>query len=198
MPKLQTDKPDIPPALWALLDGRLWHATGPDELRGILSDGRIRVLGHRYLNSLSKSLGAVSLFDFGPTATKVSSQCQNWAGWLGHQQKARVAVWLEIDRAAVAEQLNDAAATLQIWKSQLSKQLIPGVEACYPGDLDVGHVVSVLLIDRHDPNRFWRPEWTLGEIGEEIARFEQSLPPPENYLARATRLAARRTTHPLE
>ena len=55
--------------LWQRLKGRLWHATGPRGLRGIVTDGAIRIgVGNRYENALTRKLGCVSLFDFGPSA----------------------------------------------------------------------------------------------------------------------------------
>ena len=70
--------PGLPSALWAILDNRLWHATGTDELAGVIADGEIRVFGDRYKNSLCKEHDAVSLFDFGPTAVDFD-QFINWA-----------------------------------------------------------------------------------------------------------------------
>lgn len=100
----------------------------------------------RYNNSFSKTLGGVSLMDFGPTSTSASSQFKNWAGWMGDQQECRVAVWLEIDRDIVAENLLDAEAARRLWHLQYPcTQFIPGVEACHQGPIPLGAIVSILL-----------------------------------------------------
>ena len=172
------NNPGLPAALWAALDGRLWHATGPSELAGILSDGEIRIFGNRYTNSLSKAYGAVSLFDFGPSATNCD-QFLNWVGWMGHQQKSRVAVWLEIDRAHVSDNLYNAEATLRLSREvNFSRQLIPGVEACHRGAISVGAIASVLLIDRdYEHADFKQCAMALDSIADTVADFERRLPP---------------------
>lgn len=55
------------------------------------------------------------------------------SGWFGHQQEARVAVWLEIDRHAAAENVKDAGEIHSIWQDNKSKQFISGVEAGHEG-----------------------------------------------------------------
>jgi hypothetical protein len=173
------NNPGLSPALWAALDGRLWHATGPSEFAGILADGEIRVFANRYLNSLCKAYGAVSLLDFGPSATDCD-QFNNWVGWMGHQQKSRFAVWLEIDRAAVSPNLYDAEATLALNRdASFPCQLIPGIEACHRGPISVAAIRSVLLIDQHfDHARFEECPFTPDIIPGLLADFERSLRPP--------------------
>jgi hypothetical protein len=177
--------PGLPPALWEILDNRLWHATGSKELAGIIADGEIRVFRNKFKNSLSKAIGAVSLMDFGPTAVDFD-QFINWGGWLGHQQKCKVAIWLEIDRDAVAAHLHDAKATCDLFHADLSKQVIPGVEACHRGPIPVGAVISCLMIDRDkDHGRFERVKMVRDTIMDSIARFERTLlpaPPKSDFL----------------
>jgi hypothetical protein len=185
------NNPGLPPALWEILDKRLWHATGSKELAGIVADGEIRVFGDRYKNSLSKALGAVSLMDFGPTAVDFD-QFINWCGWLGHQQKSKVAIWLEIDREAVAANLHDAKATCDISRTDLRKQVIPGVEACHRGPIPIGAVISCLMIDRdHDHARFEIVKMARGNIMGSVARFEQTLSPapPKSDFVKAVEAA---------
>ena len=130
------DNPGLLEDLWEHFDGRLWHATARDDLHGIIADEEIRVaVRDRYAGSFSRNLGGVSLFDFGPASEDVPNQFHNWCGWFGHQQEARVAVWLEIDRASVLESLMDAKVAREASKQNLSATFIPGVEA---GTADVG------------------------------------------------------------
>ena len=133
---MKLDNPGLLEDLWEHLDGRLWHATARDDLHGIIADEEIRVaVGDRYAGAFSRNLSGVSLFDFGPASEDVPNQFHNWCGWFGHQQKARVAVWLEIDRASVIESHMDAKVAREAWKQDLSATFIPGVEACHKGPI---------------------------------------------------------------
>ena len=131
------NNPGLPERLWKILDGRLWHATAPDGLKGILADSNIRIVGDRYGNSFCRHLGCVALLDFGPTAVNDWGQFKNWSGWFGYQQQARVAVWLEIDRCVASENVIDAGALHRKWKDNRSKRIIPGVEAGHRGPVPV-------------------------------------------------------------
>ena len=110
------DNPGLPEPLWRALDRRLWHATGPDCLEGIVRDGEVAITGDRFRSSLCRSLDCVALFDFGPTAVDTGGQFGNWNGWFGHQQNARVAIWLEIDRLATAANLIEAGEMRATWR----------------------------------------------------------------------------------
>lgn len=192
------DNPGLPDALWAILDGRLWHATSPAGLQGIMSDGAIRIVGHRYASSFCRAADSVSLLDFGPAAAHFEHQFDNWFGWFGRQQDCRIPVWIEIDRSAVAPNLLDAGEARQRWRAQLAAQpvpfgmqIIPGVEACHRGPLPISSIRSVLLIDRHDHSHFRQTSGELKEVLDAFAVFERDLAPapPENPLAKAWREA---------
>jgi hypothetical protein len=186
------DNPGLPRPLWAILDGRLWHATGPNQLADIIADGEIKVFRNRYNNSVCKAHDAVSLLDFGPSATDDSGQFYNWVGWMGDQQNSRVAIWLEIDRAQASSNLYDAAAALALWRLNLSQRIIPGVEACHKGAISVDAIVSVLLIDRYYNHVCFR-KCVMAEdiITGSLANFERGLPPapPESDLVTALNAA---------
>ena len=147
------DNPGLHEPLWRALDGCLWHATGPAGLDGILRDGEIAITGDRYPSSLRRSLGCVALFDFGPTAVDTGGQFEHWRGWFGHQQGARVAIWLELDRAATAANLIEAGDFLALWNDgNRRKQCIPGVEAGHRGPIRLEFLTGALLIDaKTDP-----------------------------------------------
>jgi hypothetical protein len=189
------NNPGLYPALWAVIDRRLWHATGPTQLNSIISDGEIRVMGGRYENSLCKLYGAVSLLDLGPTAVDLPNQFCNWVGFMGDQQNSRVAVWLEIDRDRVAANLDDAETCRGLWRGVMSRRIISGVESCHRGAIPIAVIPSVLLIDRHyDHTSFRRcgPAWDV--VTDSIAHFEQDLrpPPPESPLVEAIKAARER------
>jgi hypothetical protein len=189
------NNPGLPPSLWGALDGKLWHATGPAELAGIIADGEIRVFRHRYTNALSKVHAAVSLMDFGPTATD-KDQFLNWVGWMGHQQKSRVAVWLEIDRVAVISKLSDAQAACRLWgDAGYPGNFIPGVEALHRGPIPVSAIHSVLLIDHlYDHTCFAEYPFALDFIAGPLAEFQRGLrPPPPLGFADALEAAIRKS-----
>jgi hypothetical protein len=185
------ENPGLNDALWAELDGRLWHATSPAGLEGILTSGEIRITSRRYAGSLCLSLNGVCLFDFGPSAAVVERQLNNWYGWFGQQQNCRVSAWLEIDRDAVRLALRDAGQIRVLGRTTPGRLYIPGVEACHVGPVPMEALRSVLLIDRHDLERFMRVPLQLDAFRATLARFEASLPPPppEHPMVKAFRLA---------
>lgn len=149
---------DWPRELWQRLKGRLWHATGPRGLRSIVEDGEIRIgVVDRYKNALTRKLGCVSLFDFGPAAGKgmnaenLRSCIANMNGWLSGTRipgGPRGVVWLEVDRERVQERLIDAAAMRALSRTEsLSLRFIAGVEAGHRGPLPVSDLAGVLVID---------------------------------------------------
>ena len=187
------DNPGLPEALWSQLDGRLWHATGRDGLLGIVAHKEIRVaVDNRYVGSFCRNQGCVSLFDFGPASDDNSNQFDNWSGWLGHQQEARVAVWLEIDRANVRENLSDPIAVREALRLLMDQRraekkihepgitIIPGVEACHKGPIPLAAVADVLLIDQHDRNLLRRLGQPNNDTIQQIDAFETTLPAHED------------------
>ena len=153
--------PGCGPEAWAVLDGRLWHATSVAALSGIRGDRCIRP-GTRHKGSFVNARGWVSLFDFGPSATDESNQWGNWAQWFGATHGARVSVWLEIDRKAGQNEILDAEELRLLWRQARDERrvagltgpwlgnIIPGVEGCYRGELSTDLVLRavVLRVDR--------------------------------------------------
>lgn len=184
MKKPEIEEPfDLPDSLWEALNERLWHATSPKGLKGILEAGKIKI-GQRYENSLCRHQGYVSLFDFGSTAKDCSGQYRNWWEWFGHQQESRVAVWLEIDRDAASRKVYNAGKMYGIWQDNLGKGgtvpglFIPGVEAGHKGPVPVDVLKGALLIYQHDLNRFERFDEVDECLVRQIVDFEKRLPPP--------------------
>ena len=185
--------PGLPEYLWEILDGRLWHATGLNGLKGILADAQIRIAGDRYRNSFCRHLGCVALFDFGPTAVDDWNQFNNWHGWFGHQQDTRVAIWLEIDHRAAVNNVIDAGELHRRWKDNLGKQIIPGVEAGHRGPVPIGYVEQALLIDRHDQSKLALHAGADEALLHLLDEFEKSLPPaPDPHPLVAAIKAARK------
>ncbi len=151
----------------------------PGRLRWLASSKweRFRVMDRRYANAFCKSRGAVSLFDFGPSAIDDWGQFDNWQGWFGHQQNSRVAVWLGIDRQVVAPHLFDAGTTHALSRENPSAKIIPGVEACHNGSLPLHAIEKIVFIDQH--NREALKIIAKCDNAVKLARdFEESLPPP--------------------
>ena len=149
--------PGCGPAAWAVLDGRLWHATSVDGLRGIRRDGVIRP-GNRYRSSFVSARGWVSLFDFGPSARDEWDQWRNWAQWFGSTHDADQSVWLEVDREAGKGEIVEAEELRMLWREELDRRvressgepwsgnIIPGVEGCYRGPLPIALVKRAVLM----------------------------------------------------
>ena len=143
---------DVPDTLWAVLSGHRWHATALDGLRGIVHSGAIEIrCGY---NGLCKSLGAVSLFDFGPTAVDIKSG-GHWTQWCGSEQASsarlggipqrRVGVWLRVRDDYADDRLIDAAALREIWMEKKSN-VVPGVEGGHLGPLGVAALDQIVVI----------------------------------------------------
>ena len=149
---------DWPRELWQHLKGRLWHATGPRTLRSIMDDGEIRIgVVDRYKNALTRKLGCVSLFDFGPaagkgmTAENLRFSIMNMHGWLSGTRipgGSRGVIWLEVDRAHMCERLIDPVAMRELSRTESRfLRFIDGVEAGHRGPLPVSDLAGVLVID---------------------------------------------------
>lgn len=194
------DNPEgVGPALWAVLDGRLWHATSPGGLSGILRDGEIKSLKGRYDNSLCKMLDGISLMDFGPTATDQPLQASNWCRWFGHEQRSRVAIWIEINRQAVAEKLLEAQAARGLaGQGHHARRLIAGVEACHRGPIPVAAFVGILCIDSCDRSVF--RSYAMADANGCAAAFEKPLPPepPESPIIAGMRRGRERVERALK
>ena len=175
------DNPGLPDALWSQLDGGLWHATNRDGLNGIVTGKEIKVaMGNRYVGSFCRHHGGISLFDLGPNSEDVEGQFHSWRGWFGHHQQARVAVWLEINRAHVHEGLLDAKVAREAWKASMHRTFIPGIEACHRGPIPISAVAGVLLIDQHKRNLLRRLDRIHDRTLREIDAFEETLPAHED------------------
>lgn len=147
----------IPDELWNHLSGHRWHATSLKGLEGIVGSGAIEVRAEGY-NGLCKSMGAISLFDFGPTAEDIKSM-GHWSEWCGHQQTSserskgipakRVGIWLRLRDDYTNDRLIEAGAFRKISLVQLNKLVIPGVEAAHIGSLPVCKLDQVVVIRKN-------------------------------------------------
>ena len=153
-PEVRHEKSWVPDSLWRELDGKLFHATGPEQLKSIIADGEIRILDGRYRKSFCKKMECVSLFDFGPGASNDCNQHNNMLAWLGHEQGACFSFWLEIDRQAACEKVIAADELRKMWEKHLSCKFIPGFEAGHRGPVGLGSIRRVLFIYEHNPRLY--------------------------------------------
>ncbi len=174
---------DVPDALWAVLSGHRWHATSLGGLRGIVHSGAIEI--RPGYNGLCKSLGAVSLFDFGPTAVDIKSG-GHWTEWCGFQQAAsdrvvgvpqkRVGIWLRVRDDYVDDRLIDVVALRDIWREN-KLNVVPGVEGGHRGPLAVAELDQIIVIgaSRLSAYRVW-DAMPSAEVLEEVTDHIDSLP----------------------
>ena len=173
---------DVPGALWAVLSGHRWHATSLDGLRGIVDSGAIEI--RPGYNGLCKALGAVSLFDFGPTAVDIKSG-GHWTQWCGCEQASsarlagvpqkRVSVWLRVRDDYADDRLINAAALSKIWMEK-KRNVIPGVEGGHRGPLAVAEIDQTVVIAalRLSAYRVWDAmpsAAVLDEVSEHIVHL---------------------------
>ncbi len=174
----------IPDELWNHLTGYRWHATSLKGLEGIVRSGAIEVRPEGY-NGLCKSLEAISLFDFGPSAVDIKSG-GHWSEWCGHQQTSserskgkpvkRVGIWLRLRDDYNNDRLIDAASLHKISQKQLNKLIIPGVEAAQLGSLPVCKLDQVVVVRKNClvDFRVWKSMPTtdiLNEVHEHISNL---------------------------
>ena len=174
---------DVPDALWAVLSGHRWHATSLVGLCGIVDSGAIEI--RPGYNGLCKSLGAVSLFDFGPTAVDIKSG-GHWTEWCGSQQAAsdrvvgdpqkRVGIWLWVQDGYADERLIDDAALREIWMKN-TLNIIPGVEGGHRGPLAVAELDQIVVIGASHLSayRVW-DAMPSAEVLEEVSDHIDNLP----------------------
>ena len=177
----------IPTALWNALLGKVWHATSPSGLEGIVRDGQIAVASDRH-NAFSHHMKLVSLFDFGPTAFehqgdffgKTSSD--HMYDWLNGTwpDRSPMAVWLEADVDEMGERYRNAgtlsplAATKKFVPKRyadarrrpLPARFIHGLEAGHSGPLSVAMLTGALLIECRTCAILYRSE----RVDEDLVR----------------------------
>ena len=143
---------DVPHALWAALSGHSWHATSLEGLRGIVHSGAIEI--RPGYNGLCKSLSAVSLFDFGPTAIDIKS-LGHWTQWCGYEQasfarlagvpRKHIGVWLRVRDDYADDRLIDAATLREIWMEK-KLNMIPSVEGEHVGPLAISQLDQIVVV----------------------------------------------------
>jgi hypothetical protein len=138
--------------VWQELYGRLWHTTHPKRFQDILIRGAILPEpdvtdddrwktgrgseGYPYV----RSIGGVSLFDFDDfDPERYGEQCpaSSWADFVPFRKDWGCAIWIEIDRAQVAERFVSGRDLFARWKLEKAYRhtIMPYIEAAYVGEL---------------------------------------------------------------
>ena len=143
------------------LYGGLWHTTPPDRFKEILSSGAIlplrtnpdgwKTLGGEGYCPYAMKLGGVSLFDFAdfdPEAYAQKCPLSSWFEYVPCRSKWGSAVWIEIDRAKVADRLISSADVVAKWKAEQAYRhnFMPYIEAIHVGPLPCTAFTRAFLV----------------------------------------------------
>ncbi|WP_316168226.1 MULTISPECIES: hypothetical protein [unclassified Bradyrhizobium] len=148
--------------VWQELQSRLWHMTHPHRFRGILERGAILPepeipekerwksgRGRDYYPYV-RSIGGVSLFDFdGFDPVNYSEQCRlsNWHDFVPFPSAWGSAVWIEIDRAKIADRFVSGSDLLARWKQEGAHRhtIMPYIEAAFIGELPRSNFLRAIV-----------------------------------------------------
>lgn len=130
--------------------GHLWHTTNPERFEGILATGAIlpkpdisymknwKTLGGTDYCPYARKIGGVSLFDFDgfdPELYSANYRNSSWYTYVPYCEDWGVAVWIEIDREAIAAQFISCADLVASWKIDKAERhaIMPNLEAAHIG-----------------------------------------------------------------
>jgi hypothetical protein len=141
--------------------GGLWHTTRPDRFASILATGCVSATpdipdSERWKASrpehcpFVRCLGGVSLFDFDgfdPEAYAKTHPMSNWYDFVPHLRKWGGAVWVEIDRDAVAGAIISKDELVVRWDrdGNWGHAIMPRIEAAHIGDVSRSAFRSAFL-----------------------------------------------------
>ncbi|WP_414898535.1 hypothetical protein [Rhodovulum sp. YEN HP10] len=148
--------------LHSRLHGGLWHTTRPDRLLSIVEVQAILVepdIHNRERSNtangpknypISRTIGGISLFDFDgfdPESYEKQFPVSSWHFFVPYVRRWQGAVWLEIERDVVREQLVSPTALLRKWKEErlYGHNILPALEATHVGDVPTSAISSAFL-----------------------------------------------------
>lgn len=146
-------------ALHERLHGGLWHTTRPDRIPSIFSSGSLMVepdiseterWGRPDHPPFVRKIGGVSLFDFldfDPGRYSETHPLSSWQHFVPYRKSWGGAVWLRIDRAAVAQGLLSTDEVMKRWTCDGNHRynVMPRIEAAHIGDLPISAISSAFL-----------------------------------------------------
>ena len=144
------------------LHGGLWHTTHPDRVPAIVAAGSLLVepkiddaerwkasRGPEYFPFV-RTIGGVSLFDFhGFDADRYDQThpMSSWRTFVPYVQSWRGAVWVKIDRTAIADRFVSADELVRLWDTggHHKHTIMPRIEAAHIGELPISALRSAFL-----------------------------------------------------
>ena len=178
--------------LCRLLSGHRWHATSTNGLRGILDHGAIKVCTH--FKSFCKSIGAISIFHFGPATEDCERTRQIWSPWCGQHQAdplglgqpegKQVGIWLCIRDLYQGPQLIDPRALSLRSLDQFYdappgaglnlSSILPDVEGAHVGELPIREIDQVVVTTASMTIKVWDSDPT--DAADGIFQYIDDLP----------------------
>ena len=151
--------------IWNELLGRLWHTTHPDRFAGIQKLGAIvpepdipdeqrwKTTHGKNNFPYVRTLGGVSLFDFmdfDATQYCIKYPWSDWDKFVPFRKTWGCAVWIEIDRRKVAQNLISADDLINRRESEEAWRhtIMPRIEAAYIGELPQTAFVKAFIVQQ--------------------------------------------------
>jgi hypothetical protein len=150
--------------IWRELQGGLWHTTHPSYFQRILTLGAIlpepdipesnrwkTSRGPDY-HSYVRTIGGVSLFDFDgfqPEKYNKKYPLSNWEYFVPYRKDWQSAVWIEINRAQVADRFISSTELVERWKAKAAfhHSIMPYIEAAYLGELKRSAFIRAFIVE---------------------------------------------------
>lgn len=150
-----------------LLQGGLWHTTSAERFESILDAGEISpdppipnlqrwgTAKGPSLYPFVRSIGGVSLFDFSgfdESAYNTKYPLSMWKTFVPCFSGWDEAVWIELDRSAIANGFIDGTALLARWRQQneLGRKIMPIIEAAHIGPIPISAFCRAYKFNRHN------------------------------------------------
>jgi hypothetical protein len=164
-----TVRSDLRNEVLAMLDGRLWHTTSMDRFQEILRSGAIlpnpsipdeqrwkTSQGPEYYPYV-RTLGGVSLFDFedfDPVRYSSTHPMSSWREFVPYRSQWGAAVWIEIDRQAIANEFVTRNQLVERWNHENAGRhtLMPRIEAAHLAPIPIAAFRRVFICRAGPPN----------------------------------------------
>jgi hypothetical protein len=174
--------------IWHRLHGGLWHTTHPERFLGIIDSGAILPEppaipdAERWCTQNGpenypyvRFIGGVSLFDFAdfdPDAYTEKYPMSTWRTFVPFRREWAGGVWIEIDRAMMANEFIAGSEVLRRWKAEpyLGHMIMPIIEAAHLGAVPLAAFKRIAFVGAHSREIV---EWPSGEFTR--AAYEATL-----------------------
>lgn len=150
-----------------ILRGGIWHTTSSERFKGILATGSILPEPpipdrERWVTDAGstqypfvRSIGGVSLFDFaGFDEVVYGEKYPNsmWRTFVPCFCEWDEAIWIELDRYAIANSFIDGKLVVERWKRQgeLGRSIMPIIEAAHIGPIPISAFRRIFMFKKRD------------------------------------------------